>query len=81
MVAHSEFLLRECQNAANDLACPVRFRDRFIRLRSPAVSGCASRSARAAASTAAGDISLTVLPEVVVLLILVCYSKGMSISA
>ena len=43
---------------------------RFIRLRSSAVSGCASRSARAAASMAAAVMGLSVLLEVVVLLIL-----------
>src|SRR5216684_1496657 len=48
------------------LACGVR----FIRFRSSAVSGCASRSARAAASTAAGVMGLSVLLEVVILLIL-----------
>src|SRR5271165_549917 len=50
-------------------ACGVR----FIRLRSAAVSGWASRSARAAHSTASAVIArggLGVLPEVIVLLIL-----------
>src|SRR5271154_3720440 len=51
-------------------ACGVR----FIRLRSAGVSGWASGSARAAASTAWGVMGLRVLLEVVVLLILRCPS-------
>src|SRR5271165_7191351 len=50
-------------------ACGVR----FIRLRSVSLSGCASRSARAACSTASALIArirLAVLPEVLVLLML-----------
>src|SRR5271157_2255413 len=56
-------------------ACGVR----FIRLRSAAVSGCASRSARAARSIASAVIGrggLGVLPEVVVLLMLGCSPSG-----
>ena len=52
-------------------ACGVR----FIRLRSVSVSGCASRSARAARSIASAVIGLGglgVLPQVVVWLILRC---------
>src|ERR1039457_6706317 len=55
-------------------ACGVR----FIRLRSASVSGCASRSARAARSIASKDIGLGglgVLPEIVVLLTL-CRPPG-----
>lgn len=66
VVADREFFLRQCRGAANDFACEVR----FIRLRLMAVSGCASRSARAAASTAPGVMGLRVLLEVVILLIL-----------
>src|SRR5271157_84479 len=50
-------------------ACGVR----FIRLRSASLSGCASRSARAARSISSAVIGrrrLAVLPEIVVLLIL-----------
>src|ERR1700685_16637 len=73
MVADREFLLRHAKVRRIIFACGVR----FIRLRSPRVSGCASRSARAAASAAAGviGIALCVLPEVVVLLILRCSSR------
>src|SRR5450631_562138 len=53
-------------------ACGVR----FIRLRSSWVSGCASLSARAAASMASGVMGLSVFLEVVVLLILCCPSGG-----
>src|SRR5579872_777438 len=53
-------------------ACGVR----FMRLRSLEVSGCASLSARAAASMALGVMRLSVFLEVVVLLILGCPSSG-----
>src|SRR5271167_3394156 len=56
-------------------ACGVR----FIRLRSVAVSGWASRSARAARPIASAVIArggLGVLPEVVVLLMLGCSPSG-----
>jgi len=52
-------------------ACGVR----FIRLRSPEVSGCASLSAGAAASMALGVMRLSVFLEVVVLLILLAFSN------
>src|SRR5271166_3701380 len=69
MIAGRKFLLRQFQGRRMIFACGVR----FIRLRSVAVSGWASRSARAARSMASAVIGrggLGVLPEVVVLLIL-----------
>src|SRR5271166_441346 len=69
MIAGRKFLLRQFQGRRMIFACGVR----FIRLRSVAVSGWASRSARAARSMALAVIGrggLGVLPEVVVLLML-----------